>query len=698
MLQAGPDQYTAACAAGVAPRKDDGRLLVIAPLDALRGAVLSSASTMRRAGSRARLADVALKGQPMSSRACIRSAAAQSPPGRTARAWQAAAASVAGGLAATAAAALLLAACAGAPPAGPVAAAAAQPHALPPAGGPAAPAARPAAGAAPASAGSAAAPAAPAAAAVPPAATDATADAGRRAFSTRHAYFAPAAWSALPGWREDDLGEAWRAFLQSCSALARRPGWEAPCGRAARTGSDRAALRGFFEREFVLYEIRNTDRTPDGVITGYYEPLLAGSRVRQGRYVHPVYGVPADMLVLDVRLWPKALRGQAVRARVDGRQVIPAPGAAPQAAPYLLDIGSLTPDDRDKKLRLRLDGDRVVPYHTRAEIERGGLPQAPVLAWVDNPAALYSMQIQGSGKIRLADGRMLRLAYAEQNGHPFRPPVRRAADGAGRVRLTTRGLGVELPEADDAELPDAAPEAAGASDAQPLTRGRRPAPVPAAASGEVELMIERLAAGTAAPGRTGAAGAPPAPGRPAAATATPPSGAAAAASRRQEAPSPARADAAPPQASPQLLAAISTDPSYVFFREIPDGPGGPIGALGVPLTPGRSVAVDPRTTPLGFPVFLDTDAAGAAGPLKRLMMAQDTGGAIRGAVRADYFWGFGAEAYARAAGMKQRGRMWLLLPRGLQVAARDQPLTRGARGDAAPDCVVADDDSCVEDR
>jgi membrane-bound lytic murein transglycosylase A len=110
---------------------------------------------------------------------------------------------------------------------------------------------------------------------------------------------------------------------------------------------------------------------------------------------------------------------------------------------------------------------------------------------------------------------------------------------------------------------------------------------------------------------------------------------------------------------------LNTNPSFVFFRELPDSGGGPIGALGVPLTPGRSIAVDPRAVPLGAPVFLATTLPLSEQPLQRLVMAQDTGGAIKGAVRADFFWGFGAEAGARAGRMRQRGEMWVLLPNAL---------------------------------
>ena len=535
--------------------------------------------------------------------------------------------------------------------------------------------------------------------------SDPSAPDGQRAFSTRHAHFAPAAWRELPGWHDDDLSDAWRAFLQSCTALGRRPVWEAPCARARGVGQGNDTLRAFFEREFVLYEILNADRTPDGVITGYYEPLLAGSRTRQGAFVHPVYGQPADLLTLDVRLWPKPLRGQPVAARLEGRLVIPVPNGT---APYVIEADGLAPDARDKKLRLRLDGHRLVPYFSRAEIERDGLARAPVLAWVDNAAALYSMQIQGSGKIRLPEGGTLRLAFAEQNGRPFRPSGVSGAGNTNKHRITTRGLSIDLPDDED----DASQGAADPREvAEPLTRGRRGSAPAAVSDADVERMIELLAGGGEGSGQGSGQGGRPI-GKPAAAgvPATPIPPIPPTMAHRESPPSatirPGRAESTPAEPmifarpSVQALAAISADPSYVFFREIPDGPGGPIGALGVPLTAGRSVAVDPRTTPLGFPVFLATSRPGDKSQFNRLMMAQDTGGAIRGAVRADYFWGFGADAYAQAARMKESGRMWLLMPTGQQVAARDQALlTRGSTDPAAmPDCVVADPELCVEDR
>lgn len=486
-------------------------------------------------------------------------------------------------------------------------------------------------------------------------------DALHQAFSTRHAHFRPASWAQLPGWREDRLVEAWAAFQRSCGALARKAGWNGPCERAQRVAANSdEAIRQFFEREFALYEIRNTDRTPEGVITGYYEPLVNGSRSRGGPYLYPVYGLPDDLLTLDIRLLPPNLRGKRVAARIEGRSVIPAAGG-----PYLIDVGDLQPDIRDKKLRVRLEGKRIVPYATRAEIERDGLARARVLVWVDNPAAFYSMQIQGSGKVRLPDGRIVRLGYAEQNGQPFQPPVARDAAAPKKPRAMTRGLAIDLPAPAENEIgmePDGGE--------RPPTRGLEQPTTPRALprvreplSPDVERLIEELAAGRPAGGAA--------------------------------APAPVF-----PQPTPEMRAAISADPSYVFFREIPDGPEGPLGALGVPLTAGRSVAVDPRTTPLGYPVFVSTSRPGRKGSLNRLVMAQDAGGAIRGAVRADWFWGFGAGAWLQAARMKEAGRMWLMLPHGQPIAARDKAArTRGPEaGTSDADCVIADPDLCVEDR
>ena len=117
-----------------------------------------------------------------------------------------------------------------------------------------------------------------------------------------------------------------------------------------------------------------------------------------------------------------------------------------------------------------------------------------------------------------------------------------------------------------------------------------------------------------------------------------------------------------PDEAPGVMAA---NPSYVFFRQLTglSAEDGPIGALGAPLTPGRSIAIDPAHVPLGLPIWVDTTDPLDGSPLRRLMLAQDTGGAIKGPVRGDIFFGWGSKAESRAGAMKQSGRLYLLLPR-----------------------------------
>lgn len=336
----------------------------------------------------------------------------------------------------------------------------------------------------------------------------------------------PADWTSLPGWREDAVAEVWPALLASCAVLKKHAAWQAVCAEAqARPAPDDATARTFFETYFQPWRARREDGGDDGLITGYYEPLLKGDRVRTERARHPLYAVPDDLVTVD--------------------------------------LASVYPDLQNLRLRGKLVGNRLVPYPARQEIESPGFPGRPI-AWAEDPVDLFFLQIQGSGRIELPDGTHLRVGYADQNGHPYQ--------SIGRL-LVERGE-LKLEEASMQGIKDW---------------------------------------GAKHPGQL-----------------------------------------------PGLLAA---NPSYVFFRELPDGRSGPPGALGVPLTAGRSIAVDPRFLPLGAPVFLATTQPNSPQPLNRLVMAQDTGGAIRGGVRADFFWGFGDAAGALAGRMKQRGRLWVLLPK-----------------------------------
>lgn len=345
----------------------------------------------------------------------------------------------------------------------------------------------------------------------------------------------------MPGWSTDRVDDAWPAFRVGCTALvkptsATRAVWEPVCVAAENVDErDGNAIRTFFERHFIAYQVIAADARDTGTITGYYEPLLAGSRTKTARYTVPLYAAADDLLTID--------------------------------------LVALYPELKDKRLRGRVEGKKVVPYWSRAEIENGKAPVGDkVLVYVEDPVAAFFLEIQGSGRVALADGSVVRLGYADQNGHPYRSIARvlidRGAIAADRASM--QGI---------------------------REWGRH---------------------------------------------------------------------------HPDLLPALlDENPSYVFFREVATpAPGslearidGPIGTLGVPLAAGRTLAVDTRSIPLGAPVFIATTMPLATTPLERLMLAQDTGGAIRGAIRADFFWGFGDDAGREAGRMKQDARMWLLWPK-----------------------------------
>lgn len=343
----------------------------------------------------------------------------------------------------------------------------------------------------------------------------------------------PVSWTDLPGWQQDDITAAWPALLKSCRALRNRPAWQTACAGAADIApNDGATQRAFIEARFAPQRLADSNGATAGLVTGYYEPLLRGSRTPTPPFTTPLYGVPDDLLTIE--------------------------------------LASVYPQLAGMRLRGRLVGNKVLPYPSRGEIERGGLLKGKELVWVDNPIEAFFLQVQGSGRVELdgPDGRRetIRLGYADQNGHPYK--------SIGRWLV------------DQGELP------------------------------LDQVSMQSIMAWAAA--------------------------------------HPAR-----------LSELLDSNPSYVFFRASPvtDPTIGPTGALGVPLTPERSIAVDPASIPLGSPVFLEMPEPGSGRLLQRLVVAQDTGGAIRGVIRADYFWGFGAAAGEMAGRTRQQGRLWVLLPR-----------------------------------
>ncbi|KAF0175764.1 MAG: membrane-bound lytic murein transglycosylase A [Rhodobacteraceae bacterium] len=276
------------------------------------------------------------------------------------------------------------------------------------------------------------------------------------------------------------------------------PDWQPICRLAADAGTSDASAKAFFELMFKPVLIGN----PPALFTGYYEPELDGSPIRTPRFAYPIYARP-----------PELQDGQV--------------------------------------------------YHDRASIESGALRGRGLeIAWLDDPVEAFFLQIQGSGRIRMTDGRVIRVGYAGRNGHAYR--------SVGK-EMIARGMRT--------------PDQVSAQDIRHYVRGN-------------------------------------------------------------------------PTAGNALL---NTNPSYVFFRKIGDLPAdkGPIGAMGRSITAMRSVAIDPSFTPLGVPVWIEKTGDT---PIRSLMVAQDTGGAIKGAQRADIFYGTGAAAGDAAGTIKDGGRMILLLP------------------------------------
>jgi membrane-bound lytic murein transglycosylase A len=350
-----------------------------------------------------------------------------------------------------------------------------------------------------------------------------------------YALLKSANWGDVDGFVEDDLSAAWGAWMQSCSTLTNKPQWQTVCSAAkALNKPNKKVVKAYFTQYFNVYSASNQDGTDTGMITGYYEPLLKGSRTKSSQYLYPLYKQPADLIAVE--------------------------------------LSDVHPELKNKRVRGKIVGNKLVPYLTRADIEASPAPLAGnELLWIDDIIDVFFLQIQGSGLVKLDNGEDIHVGYADQNGQTY--------NSVGRV-LIERG----------------------------------------------ELTIDQAS--------------------------------------MQGIKNWARNNLS------KLRELLNSNPSYVFFRELPSGLPGPLGALGVPITAERSVAIDPKYVPLGAPLFLSTTQPNSSKPLKRLMVAQDTGGAIKGGVRADFFWGAGNDAGSKAGAMKQTGKIWVLLPKDFQFPTK----------------------------
>jgi membrane-bound lytic murein transglycosylase A len=328
--------------------------------------------------------------------------------------------------------------------------------------------------------------------------------------------------------KQDEPNQAWSAWLHGCEKLIEKTDWKVSCEAAKNLSSpSNKEVINYLHTYFNLYKAKNRDGSSKGLITGYYQPLLMGSRTKTKKYKIPLYSPPLDLITVD--------------------------------------LSEIYPELKYKRLRGRVEGNKLIPYLTRKEIAKKDFPlQGNELMWVENSVESFFLEIQGSGVIKFEDGSTTQVGYADQNGHPY------------------RSMGLAL-----------------------IRQG--------------ELQRNKVS--------------------------------------MQSIKAWARKN------KRKLQKFLNANPSTVFFRELPSGLPGPIGALGVPISSERSVAIDRKFIPLGAPIFLSTTEPNSKISLNKFMIAQDTGGAINGGVRADFYWGQGKVAGLKAGSMKQSGEMWVMLPK-----------------------------------
>ncbi len=322
----------------------------------------------------------------------------------------------------------------------------------------------------------------------------------------------------ISGWQDDNHNDALTSFLQSCRKFESLPedrpahdsgvagtygDWKKVCKKAV--SGQYSDPKYFFESNFRPYLAKNWWNTK-GIFTGYYEIELKGSKYRHGPYQYPLYSRPTDLK----------------------------------------------------------EGEK---YYSRKQIENGALEgKGYEIAWVDNPVRAFFLHVQGSGRIIMDDGSVLRVGYNGKNGHKY--------VSIGRYMIDKGYI-------DKDEM-----------SAQAIKK----------------WLYEN------------------------------------------------------PSKTEKIL---NKNPSYVFFRQL-NNSGGPIGGQGVPLTPMRSLAIDKRFVPYGAPVWVDVQLNGNEEEhFKRLLIAQDTGGAIKGPVRGDLFFGYGDKAEHLAGHQNNVGSYFILLPKNL---------------------------------
>jgi len=357
----------------------------------------------------------------------------------------------------------------------------------------------------------------------------------------------------VEGWKIDNQLRTIDAFKNSCARILKKDSamefgvggfagltkdWQDICTKLeVEDFKSISEARKFFENNFNVYELWGANGRK-GLFTGYYEPTLKGSLTKTEKYNIPIYSRPDSMINADLGLFSEDLKGKTITGRVEGKNFI--------------------------------------PYYKRFDIEQGSLADENIeIVWVDNPVDAFFLHIQGSGRVELESGEVLRVGYSAQNGYAYTAIGKKLVDTGAikKEKVSMQSIRKWLEE-----NPDKA----------------------------ADIM--------------------------------------------------------------------NVNESYVFFKILDIQGEGPLGAEGVSLTPKRSLAVDRKKIPYGVPVWIDAEMPSEeileeenSTRIRSLLVAQDTGGAIKGVVRGDFFWGAGADAAYNAGLMKSKGKAWLLLPKTVEV-------------------------------
>ncbi len=328
-------------------------------------------------------------------------------------------------------------------------------------------------------------------------------------------------WDELDGFSKDNLQLSFEVFQKGCKKSIRYDSLKEVCEKSF------AALDPieFFKTNFIPYQLIGDDDQEEGLITGYYEPLLKGSLEQTDTYKYPIYKTPQNLLTID--------------------------------------LSSVYPQLKQYRLRGKVVGNKVVPYSSREELEENEKEYLEPICFVDNKVELFFLQIQGSGKVKLENGDIINIGYAQQNGRAY------------------YSIGRKLIELDEIKREDISLQS-------------------------IKKWLEE---------------------------------------------NPERMD--------EIL---NLNDSYVFFH---NSSKSATGSLGVELVANRNLAVDRNFIPLGYPVFINTTNPLTNEPINQLMVAADTGGAIKGEIRADFFFGYGNEAEQKAGKMKQKGKLFLFIPKNI---------------------------------